>query len=413
MTTPTVSVVARVHGRLAGWDERRVAAALGVSSVAVYLLLTVGHSTPFDYFGRLAYALWQGRYWLDGAPLSEIQPGLGGHFYNVQPPLPALLALPLVPFGRADQIEVFVSALAGGLSIVPLYLALRALTVPRSLAIWCALLSSFGTTLLYTSVEGRAWFAANTTAMLFATIALWLAATKRSPLVIGMAIGVAALGRTAVALAAPGLLLLARRDMGSFRELPRAALLFVLGGSPFGVIQGLYDLVRWGDPLDIYGPQHYHDNEPAFARGMSSLSYVPRKIYAILFEAPRFVDGEPFFFLRPRAYGTSLVVTTPAYLWLVAAVARLRSDARWRAIALSAGLAAVPGLVFATTGWDQYGYRYSLDVQPFLIALVAVGASWNGSGWSKPSGIFRFVLVLSIIVTWYFFITIKRFGLAP
>ena len=77
---------------------------------------------------------------MDGAPLSEIEVGRDGHFYNVQPPLPAILALPFVPFGAANEIEVFVSAVFGGLSIVPLFLALRALSVPRGLATACGYL---------------------------------------------------------------------------------------------------------------------------------------------------------------------------------------------------------------------------------------------------------------------------------
>ena len=134
--------------------------------------LIVGHRTPFNYFGQLAYALWQGHLWLDGTPLPEIELGRDGHLYNVQPPLPAILALPFVPFGRSDEIEVFVSAVFGALAIVPLFLALRSLTVPRGLAVWCAALSAFGTTLLFTSTDGRSWFAAHATAVFFLSVAL-------------------------------------------------------------------------------------------------------------------------------------------------------------------------------------------------------------------------------------------------
>lgn len=393
-------------------DDRAIAVLLGTGSLAIYLLLIVGHRTPFDYFGRLADAVWQGRLWLDGAPLSEIERGLDGHYYNVQPPLPAILALPFVPFGDHDQLEVWVSALFGALSVVPLFLALRGLAVPRGLATWCAILSVFGTTLLVTAIDGRAWFAAHSTAHFFVAVALYLAVTHRSMALVGACIGAAALGRTPTALAAPGLLLLARRDSGSFRELPALGLQLLLGAAPFALVQAGYDLLRWGNPLDVYGPQLHQATDPVLARGFMSLSYIPRKIYAIFFQAPVFVDNEPFFFLRPRGYGMSLLMATPVFVWIVPGVVRMWRDARWRAVGLSAALISVPAWLFASVGYEQYGYRYSLDLQPFLIVLLAVGAAWTPAGWRRPSRVFLGAIVLSLVITWYFLLTIRLYGFA-
>ncbi len=405
-------MIASIRTRLAR-DDRTVALVLGAVALAVYLALIVGHRTPFDYFGRLAGAIWQGRLWLDGAPLSEIEAGRDGHFYNVQPPLPAILALPFVPLGAHDEIEVFVSAVFGALSIVPLFLALRALSVPRGIATWCAVLSAFGTTLLFTSVDGRAWFAAHATAVFFTSLALYLAATRRSLLLIGACVGAAGLARTSVALAAPGLLLLARPDGVPLRAMLRPTLLFAAGAAPFALLQAGYDVLRWGNPFDIYGPQLHQATHPDFARGFMSLSYIPRKLYAIFIEPPAFVDNEPFFFLRPRGYGTSLLLTTPAFLWLAPGILKLWRDPRWRAVGLAALLVSIPGWLFATVGYEQYGYRYSLDVQPFLIVLVAVGAAWTPAGWQRPSRLFTGAVVLSVLITAYFLVTIRLFGFAP
>ena len=405
------SATASFRPRLAR-DDRALALVLGAAALAVYLALIIGHRTPFDYFGRLAYAIWQGRLWLDGVPLSEIEAGRDGHFYNVQPPLPAVLALPFVPFGAHDEIEVFVSAVFGALSIAPLFLALRALSVPRALATWCAILSAFGTTLLFTSVDGRSWFAAHATAVFFLSVALYLAASRRSAFFIGACVGAAALARTPTGLAVPGLLLLARRDGTSTRDLLRSVLLLGAGALPFALIQCGYDLLRWGNPLDIYGPQLHQATDPALARGFMSLSYVPRKLYAIFIEPPVFVDNEPFFFLRPRGYGTSLLLTTPAFLWLVPGIVRLWRDARWRAVGLCAALVSIPGWLFATVGYEQFGYRYSLDLQPFLVVLVAIGAAWTPSGWHRPSSLFIGAVVLSVLLSAYFLVTIRVFGFA-
>lgn len=401
-----------LRARITG-DDRATAITLGMIALVAYLALIVGHRTPFDYFGRLAYAVWQGRLWLDGAPLSEIERGVDGHLYNVQPPLPAILALPFVPFGRPDEIEVFVSAAFGALSIVPLFVALRALGVPRGVATWCAILSAFGTTLLFTSVDGRSWFGAHATAVFFLSLALALAAARRSAVLIGLCVGAAALARTPAGLAAPGLLLLARRDDRSFESLFRSGLLVGLGVMPFALVQAGYDTLRWGNPLDIYGPQLHQATDPVLSRGFLSLSYIPRKLYAIFYQAPVFADGEPFFFLRPRGYGMSLMLTTPAILWLIPGALRLWRDARWRAVGLSATLVSIPGWLFASVGYEQYGYRYSLDLQPFLIVLVAVGAAWTPTGWRRPSPLFLGAVILSVLITAYFLVTIRLFGFAP
>ena len=407
-----IASILSIRARLAR-DDRTVAIVLGAIALTIYLALIVGHRTPFDYFGRLAFAVWQGHLWLDGAPLSELEPGRDGHLYNVQPPLPAMLALPFAPFGSHDQIEVFVSALFGALSVVPLFLALRALSVPRQLAVWCAVLSSFGTTLLFTSVDGRSWFAAHATAIFFVSLALYLSATRRSAVLIGACIGAAALARTPAGLAAPGLIFLSLPPGATRRDLLRSATLLALGIAPFALTQAAYDVVRWGDPFDIYGPQPLVAGEPVLARGFISLSYIPRNLYAALIEAPRFVDNEPLFFLRPRGYGTSLLLTTPALVWIVPAAFRLWRAARWRAIGVSAAFVAMPLLLFAGVGFEQYGYRHSLDLQPFLIVLVAVGAAWTPLGWQRPSRVFYGAVVLSVLLTVYYLVTIRLFGFAP
>ncbi len=176
-------------------------------------------------------------------------------------------------------------------------------------------------------------------------------------------------------------------------------------------MQGIYDLIRWGNPLNVYGPQLHQADDPMLARGFMSLTYIPRKIYAIVFEAPRYLDNEVFF-LWPRGDGTSLIFTTPAFVWILPALARLR-DRRWFAVALSGGLVALPGVLFATVGYEQFGYRYSLDLQPFLIVLTAVGAGWAGDRWAPASRLFKGVVVLSIGLCAYYLATIKLFGFAP
>lgn len=395
--------------RLAGGSDRSIAVAIGIVASVAYTAPAIGNPTTFDYFARLARAFSLGQYWLDGAPphLNELVPGVGGHLYSVFPPLPAILLLPLLPFGDAAAAQTLASALLGALSSVPLYLAQRALGIPRSLAIWTTVLSVFGTTLWVTAVDGRAWFAANATGMFFASVALQRAA-RGSTLSTGVALGAAALARTPIVLAAPGLLLLALSGTrnGAFA---RGVALFALGAAPFIVIQASYDLARWGTPLDV-GYQLLSSNDPFYALGIFSVTYLPRHLYAILFEPPAFVDGQ-LLFLRARFVGMSMLWSTPALVWLARAALVGRSFRPTLALALAC-IAIAPDLLFGTVGFEQYGYRRSLDVQAFFIPLVAVGAGWTGVDWRAPSALFRVAVAASVVITLYFLVTIRIFGYA-
>src|SRR5207249_383917 len=91
----------------------------------------------------------------------------GGRCCVASPPLPAILALPIVPFASTAAAQVIASRIAGGVSAGILYLGLRAYGAPRAYAVAGVLLSAFGTTLFFSSVDGRAWYAAHAAAMLF------------------------------------------------------------------------------------------------------------------------------------------------------------------------------------------------------------------------------------------------------
>jgi len=215
--------------------EHWIAVGLGCVAVAGYVLAGWNAPTVYDYYGRLADAFVHGRYWLLENPpwLNELLSCGDGRWCVAYPPLPAVLAIPLLAFGTATAQDI-VSQVAGGASAGVLYLALRAYGAPRWVAVTGALLSAFGTTLLFTSADGRSWYAAHAVAMLFTTIAFLIAARGGPAWGVGVAIGLATLSRLPVAAATPALaLLVARRGDVPFR----AALARVIaGGLPFFVV---------------------------------------------------------------------------------------------------------------------------------------------------------------------------------
>src|SRR5438270_430368 len=101
------------------------------------------------------------------APVRSLLPCGDGRFCAAYPPLPAILSLPFVPFFPTAVAQVVASRIAGGVSAGVLYFGLRAYGAPRTYALAGAILSAFGTTLFFSSVDGRAWYAAHSASMLF------------------------------------------------------------------------------------------------------------------------------------------------------------------------------------------------------------------------------------------------------
>ena len=390
------------------WSDRTVAIALAAAGAVLYVVAGLGLLTDYDYYGRLAWAMAQGRWWVDEAPpwLNELVPCGDQRWCVVYPPLPALLSLPLALFLPTDLSQVLVSRVAGGVSAGILYLALRAFGTPKLVALGGSLLSMLGTTLLFSSVDGRSWYAAHAVAMPFLSAAFLFAARGERALLVGMCIGLAALARLPVAAAAPALALLLAARSG--RPYLRALGGVVAGGLPFAAIYVGYNVLRWGAVLDT-GYLHLTEGDVFFTRGLFSPFYLPRHFYAIFLEPPDLVEGAPFF-LRPRGIGMSLFLTTPAFLWLFAGLRHVRRDAAAAAVALATGLVLLPDVLHGTVGFQQFGYRFSLDVQPFLVALALAGDARSGTTWrARPSWLLISAVVLSVVINIYAMVAITRF----
>jgi hypothetical protein len=389
-------------------SDRTIAIALAAAGAALYVVAGLGLLTDYDYYGRLAQALLAGHWWVTEAPpwLNELVPCGVERWCAVYPPLPAILAMPFATVLSPALAQVLVSRIAGGASMGILYLALRAFGAPRLVAITGSLLSALGTTLLFSSVDGRAWYAAHAVAMPFLSAAFLFAARGERAWLVGALIGLAALARLPVAAAAPALALLLARRAGT--PYPRALGGVVLGGVPFALAYVGYNVLRWDSFFDT-GYVQLTQDDYFFTRGLFSPFYLPRHLYAILLEPPDLVEGTPFF-LRPRGVGMALFLTTPALLWLFAGLRGLRREVGSAAVALAALLALVPDIFHGTVGFQQFGYRFSIDAQPFLVALALAGDAHGATGWrSRPTWLFIAVVILSIAINVYAMIAISRF----
>jgi hypothetical protein len=131
--------------------------------------------------------------------------------------------------------------------------------------------------------------------------------------------------------------------------------------------------------------------------GLFGLWYLDKNLSAAFLNLPQWLGEAPY--LRISKHGLSLLVTTPALVWLARPGNRVPlAGALWAAVIC----AATPGLLYQNTGWAQFGYRFVLDYLPYLLALIAVGGRSLGP-W------FRAAVLWGVVINLIGAITFGRF----
>ena len=83
----------------------------------------------------------------------------------------------------------------------------------------------------------------------------------------------------------------------------------------------------------------------------------------------------------PRDIGMSVLLTSPAYLLALPVLRRFGASRLVTGAVLAVIVISVVNLMHFSQGWVQFGYRFSNDVAPFALLLVALGAD----GWRADS----------------------------
>ena len=313
----------------------------------------------------------------NGSLSSGLPPGsldtvtVGGVTYQVISPLPLVPYLAFVPVPALWEASRWI--IATGLGILAAWLTLplaRRYGPGGSATWWIASLGAFGTLLWTQSIAGNFYYLAHVEAILFTFVALVEWRGRRRPWLIGLALGLAALARPTVLLAAiPFGIAFLRDGRDRWRHVAGFAAPLALAVG----VTALYDAVRFGSPFETgYGISVL--SRAALirqrAQGVFSVRHVPENIFLLVF---RGFDLQTHFpYLVPDPNGHSLLLTSPGLLAAVSAGVRTRTT---RILWAAAFLVAVPLLLYyGGGGFRTYGYRYALDFMPFLLALVAIGA---------------------------------------
>jgi hypothetical protein len=360
--------------------------------------LSKGPPPGQNHFVYLADSFLHGKLGLTGSgtALEELV-NYGGNYYVVYPPMPAIILLPFVAIWGTSVDQSLMSIALGSLCCSVIWLMLTKTGVKGSKVLWLTALFGFGTCFWYTAAIGSAWYIEHVTAVLFLTIAIVLSLYKKNDFFVGLSLGCAYLARLPTILAFPFFLLLTYERNDTWKPRLKQMAYFFIGLAIPVVLNALYDYARYQTFLDV-GYTLIIKGDPNYTMGLFNLAYVPRNIYALLFQGPILLNVFPYF--KPSWMGLGLFFTTPAFLFIF--------KGPWNKLTKKAALAVLCILPILIThgevGYTQFGYRFSLDFTPFLMLLAVKGMS-EKLGWQEKG-----LIILSILVNLWGVVAIIKFN---
>ncbi len=339
--------------------------AVFVVVLVVYVSVTPRPHGFYHHYVYMAKAFLAGRVDLVGVPnYYHDVIRLNGKVYAPFQPLPAVLLMPLVALkgetahpGRLGQI---ISAL-----VVAVFVgALGRLGRSRSVRVFAGIALGLGSVLWSATAIGSTWFFAHTVVTLLLVLVTWELAGPSRGWLVGAWLAGAWLARATLLPAIPAVAVLLVLRHRTIRPLVG----FGLASAAGLVVLAAYNYARFGNVLEAgYGmltlavPSTITVQET----GYLGLEYIPRHLYTMLFRAPVLLDSWPF--LKPDPNGMALAFTSPVIVRVLFGGPGRRAFV-W---ILPIAAVVVPTLIFFSTGWIQFGYRYSLDWWPFALVLLA------------------------------------------
>ncbi len=369
--------------------------AVGVLFLAFYAA-TIAPPTPYTEPVQQAYAFLHGRTWVDAPGYME-HIVWHGRSYLLHPPLAALITLPAVAIWGLATNQTAISVVVGAVSIGLMWHLLGKIGLGVAARVWLTLFFGAGTTFWYEATLGSSWDFVVLASIPFTLGALAEVFGEARPWIVGLLAALAALARYDMIFAWPlyaGLLWVRGR---STREL--LSMLPWMGAVL--VVFVAFNEARFGEPYDIGMWLWYSQDKYRFARpgGPLALSHFPFNLYTVLFMAPSYSDKFPY--VHPDFIGQGLMLTSPAFI-LALRPSFLRPTTIL--VALAGALCAGPSMLWYANGFAQLGARYYVEIYPFLLTLIALGAP------RKLDQLTKILIVVSIVFVAFFTWQVRWYG---
>lgn len=319
-----------------------------------------------------------------------------GQYYWPGGVLPAIFLMPFVAIFGTDFQEGFIKL---PLTILNFWLVfkicrLRNLSPIKSL--WLALFFIFGS--VYIPVAAIPWsvYLAQVSTTFGLLMAIYLFITKKNYWLIGASLALAILSRPTTVIGSLFFLLPIVQNPTPLKNLAK----FALPIAASLILLATYNFLRFGNFWEAgytyqLSSQEFINRKSA---GLFSLKMIPTNLYYMLIKTPDPILEESshvlkFPFLKFDPYGMSIFLMSPVLLLIFKA--NFKNQLVKTSLITSTAML-LPILTYAGIGYVQIGYRYALDLLPFLL-IVLISAVKNTS-----QSIVILLVTLGIILYWFF-----------
>lgn len=347
-----------------------------------------------NYFRELGGALLHGQLYLAHPSQTHDLVFFGGKYYLYWPPVPALVFAPLVAIFGPGVSDGFVSCVFGVTNVWLFMRICQQLSARFNLGLttkelfWAGMFWGFGTVHFYMAKTGSTWFISQVIAQTFLLASIYSAIRGKSWVLTGLFFALAVYTRNNLIFGALFFPFLygALYPGRPFVKWLRDGLSFAIPVLLCSALNGWYNWARFGDPFENGLSYHLMDDyfRPLFNQwGYFSWHYFPHNFYTEVLHAPTLVSTFPFLMEEPEGFG--FLWASPFFFWLFPALAlwvyrivTRKGSASYWLVTTGSLLAAIPIactiFMIMGTGWRQFGARYTLDFQLFLLLFLLV--SW-------------------------------------
>ncbi len=376
-----------------------------IGALAIYFSISFIQENQYK---ALSESLLQGKLTVDVNKLvvgSNDTTFFNGNYYIYFGPTPALLLIPfhyLFPHVTQQVLGIVFFMYI----FIVVYKLAQQLKLKRPDALWMAIFFTFGTVLLNLTVVNITAYQVQVIATAFILFAIYEFYTRKRWLLIGCLIALAATTRLTLILSVVFFLLHLLFD----RETTHKVKKIVYLASPIAlaiIILGVYNFARFGNPLNSGYSMNAEFPPDLLAliakHGLFSYEYIPGNLYYLFFKGPdpvfstvsKYLFTYPF--LKADNWGLGIFFTSPLFLYLFSKSLKNKNILIcW----ITSLFLMIPVLTYFGIGSWQYGYRYALDIYPFLF-LILCDVFRNGLPVKAKS-----LIIYSILFNYYLMLSV-------
>ncbi len=373
-----------------------------------------------DYFNQMAQSLMHFRLDIQNPGQTHDLIKFQNKWYVPWGILPAVLLIPLQLLKGRFIPTFYLSLFFSSLTTLVVFFLLKRLQKEflhnlSMISIYTILvLFAFGTTQFYVGTLGSVWHVNQIVSSFFGTLGIFTIFKKnRFPIdyfLSSLFFGLGFLGRPTIIflLSLPVSLfifdLLQKKKLfldQKVKYIKQAIIIFTLPAILFISIFFVYNYIRFGDIFQTgydYIRESSNLQEIRMKNGLSSLKNIPQNAWYLLFELPTFQLVNNNVIFNFNLYGNSIFFLTPPFLTIFLASLIIRKKGRVQINPVIASLwiavlaTIIPILMHYSSGWMQFGYRYSLDITVLLLLLSVFGIK------GKLSLLYILGIVFSIVM---------------